>query len=569
MKETKEKTENIKPVLTGAILLLGIILLYFVYAPLELYANNIEDFAYDLRDLVSVILPAAIVTAFFTTFLFTVLRALSNRVWKAALIIVFIFFIASYIQGIFLSRNLPPMDGTPVSWTGFDYQRKYSIICIAVLSAAMIFAVRHIRFEKIASFIKLTSLALTALVLLSSALLIFSDGMAQDKPKQYVSDEGLLEMSSEDNLMVFLVDAIDAEAFRQVYECHPEYDELFQDFTFFPNTMAGYPYTSRAIPHIFSGDWYENNGSFTDWCNRVFSSSELITMLKEEEYQSGFYCSEYNFSDVLSDTFINVRIQQNDIAPLPFLLTQLKLSAYRFFPYDLKKTVMLTPEEAERNTSAGQSADAYRCLPEELEEIFKSKDISVTDKKQFKFIYTFGAHLPFDYDAQSEMIEDCSYLSSVEKTMSVCAEYLIRLKESGVYDCTGIVILADHGYNGEESSGRQNPVLLIKGKNEKHPFMISEKSVSHADMKDAILSLQNGSDSLHVFPFEENEPRERRYLQYDYAGEEYLTEYIQTGYAADESSMAETGNRYVRHDFQWLLDGISSRINGKRDAIND
>ncbi|MDO5444385.1 MAG: sulfatase-like hydrolase/transferase [Eubacteriales bacterium] len=560
MSKNIEKTENRNAFLSGFIVLLGISALYFIYGPLELYANNIEDFAYDLGDLVSVMPLAAILAASFTAAVLAVLKRFNRRVWKTALIVLFVFFITSYIQGIFLSRDLPPMDGTPVSWKEFNFQRKYSIICIIILAIIMFFTIRHVGFEKVISIIKLASIALTAMILISSFLLIFSDGVTQDKPKQYASDEGLLEMSTEDNLVVFLVDAIDADAFREVYEYHPEFEELFKDFTFFPNTMAGYPYTSRAIPHILSGTWYENQGSFTDWCNGVFSSSELISKLKDDEYRLGFYCSEYNFAEALSDTFENLHIQQAEIDPLPFLLTQLKLSAYRFFPYDLKKAVMLTAEEVGTSTAAKQSDDEYKCLPEELEETFKKNDIFTSDQKQFKFIYTYGAHLPFEYESQSEMIDNYTYLSSVEKTMSVCAEYLSRLKESGVYDNSSIVILADHGYNGEESTGRQNPVLLIKGKNEKHSFTTSEKPVSHADIQAALLALEAGSDSLHAFSFGENDLRERRYLQYDYAGEEYLTEYIQTGYAADESSMFKTGTSYTRRDFQWFVDGVRNKI---------
>ena len=562
MSGNKKKTENRNDILTGLIVLLGISVLYFIYGPLELYANNFEDFAYDLGDLVSVMPLAAVIAVLIAAAVLAAMNLFSKRVCKVVIILLYVFFITSYIQGTFLPQNLPPMDGTPVSWKEFDFQRKYSFLSIIVISILAFLVCRFVSFEKVISMIKLTSIALTALLLISSFLLVFTGEMMQDKPKLYAAEEGLLDMSDEDNLIVFLVDAVDADAFRQVYECHPEYDDLFQDFTFFPNTMAGYPYTSRAIPLIFSGNWYENQESFTDWCNEVFSSSELVKTLKEKKYQLGFYCSEYSFAEALSDTFDNVFIQQNRIDSLPFLLTQLKLSAYRFFPYDLKKSVMLSAEEVEASTAAEPIGDEYKCLPEELEDTFQKNKIEISNQKQFKFIYTYGAHLPFDYEAQSEMIEDCSYFSSVEKTMSVCADFLRMMKESGVYDNTGIVILADHGYNGEQSSGRQNPLLLIKGKKETHGFMTSEKPVSHADIKDALLALENGVDSLHAFPFGENELRERRYLQYEYAGEEYLTEYVQTGYAADESSMVETGNKFVRRDFLWFVDGVSNKMNG-------
>lgn len=66
-------------------------------------------------------------------------------------------------------------------------------------------------------------------------------------------------------------------------------------------------------------------------------------------------------------------------------------------------------------------------------------------------------------------IENGTYEQSIEASMTIVATYLQKLKDSGVYDNTAIMILSDHGYNIEDddsSEKRQHPILFVKGVDE-------------------------------------------------------------------------------------------------------
>ena len=54
--------------------------------------------------------------------------------------------------------------------------------------------------------------------------------------------------------------------------------------------------------------------------------------------------------------------------------------------------------------------------------------------------------------------------------MTIAATYLEKLKKADSYDNSVIIIMSDHGYDeeGTEEYGRQNPLLMIKGRNEHH-----------------------------------------------------------------------------------------------------
>ena len=95
----------------------------------------------------------------------------------------------------------------------------------------------------------------------------------------YCTNEKILEMSEDSNLIIFLADQIDSEAFKEVMSVHEEYEEIFEDFTFFENTMSGYAWTLRSIPFILSGQWFENEQSYWDYTPQALNNSPLFSYL--------------------------------------------------------------------------------------------------------------------------------------------------------------------------------------------------------------------------------------------------------------------------------------------------
>ena len=115
-----------------------------------------------------------------------------------------------------------------------------------------------------------------------------------------------------------------------------------------------------------------------------------------------------------------------------------------------------------------------------------------------------------------------------------------------------IIVLSDHGYNiegdaidtpqrNENETGRQHPILFIKGLNENHDFQVSGAPISFEDLVGAYYKLLDGAASDDCFEYKEGDQRERRYLLYKYLGEDHMVEYMQTGYAGDESTLIPTG----------------------------
>lgn len=126
----------------------------------------------------------------------------------------------------------------------------------------------------------------------------------------------------------------------------------------------------------------------------------------------------------------------------------------------------------------------------------KKTPVTLTDDKCFRFIHLVGAHSPWHQDAQMNEIENGTYEQSIEASMTIVATYLQKLKDSGVYDNTAIMILSDHGYNIEDddsSEKRQHPILFVKGVGEHYDeLQISSAPISQSDYLEAYTRLLDG-----------------------------------------------------------------------------
>ena len=175
-----------------------------------------------------------------------------------------------------------------------------------------------------------------------------------------------------------------------------------------------------------------------------------------------------------------------------------------------------------------------------------NNDINKIDSKYFSFIHIEGGHVPFDYDDNVNKIENGTYEQKVGSSLTVIDKFINRLRENDVYDNSVIIIMADHGFGKKDKEGgRQNPILFIKGKNEHHDMIESDKPVSFTDLNQIYQDLLNGKTSEDLLK-DVDYNRKRVFLWYEYAHEDHMVEYEQTGHAWDESTLVPTGKEYNR-----------------------
>lgn len=525
-----------------------------IYAPLELYVNNMEEFWYD-----AFVLFPFIIKDFFFFFAislagFAVTYLVAKIVYEIALYGYFVCMIACYIQGNYMIKGLPPLDGTDINWTWYRLEMIKSTIMWAAVAVICLIGFFILKYDKVKKAISYISIFMV--LMLASTITVLSINGDIFTKKQYEKFNKLdqFEMSTDTNFVIVMLDAIDEECFWQVWEQHPEYAEEMRDFTFYNNAMSGYAYTDHSLPLIISGEWYENKEPFSDYQIRIFKDSPFFNRLKEQGYTLSYYEDEYKFEvGVMDGAFNNLAYTQSSLWDAPLFNKRIiKMVGMKYAPYLLKPKCWFNVDMLNNQEMTPKDEELFSWKNKAFYDDVKEDDITYVDGKRFKLIHLMGAHVPFYYDKDVNEIDNANYYTCIESSMTVTMAYLDKLREAGVYDNSVIIVLSDHGYNiegdavdtpqrNENETGRQHPILFIKGLNENHDFQVSGAPISYADLVSAYYQLMDGVASDDCFEYKEGDQRERRYLLYKYLGEDHMVEYVQTGYAGDESTLIPTG----------------------------
>jgi hypothetical protein len=527
----------------------------FIYAPMELYFENKSEYWFDIRHLLPVCLMMFLTVFALSVAAMLIVRLINIKLYYGCTILYFIAYICTYIQGNYLAGNLPALDGAAVPWDLYDYQRKYCIILWITVIAVMALLYKFTNINTVVNWTKWLPLAVSAVLFITLGVVCINNDGLSKKLSIAVSTDYELEMSTDKNFVIFVMDSMDGARLEELFDTHPEYSEVMKDFTYFDNTMAVYPYTEFAAPFILSGDWFECDEYIDEYKRNVYGNATILNNLEERGYRLGLYEAEAPLTDEYMYRFENVKDVENEFTSVwDFIKVEMRLVGLRYAPYDLKQRCLVMPEEIPNLRKQVNGIEYVKFTDSNMTlcNAIKEKGITFTDDKCFKYIHIEAAHIPFRYDENLNIVDNADYTSNMEAAMTVLMEYINALKENGVYDNTAILITADHGYNTEDEASitpekRQHAILFVKGFDEQHNEMtISSAPISHEDYQQAYVRLLDGADSSQVFDWKDGDYRERRYLYFYLWDMNNMDEYIQTGYAGDESTMIPTGVTFVQ-----------------------
>lgn len=539
----EKKKRSFKGLIPALLVSLAASFMLGVFAPMEIYYSNQDQFWFEVKQLIPVVVILFVVLFVISTLIFTLMYLINDKLYTVGLVLYFIAYISTYIQGNFLVKNLPGLDGTQPDWSKYISEDIKTAVVWIVIAAIVIAAICIFKSSKFKSAISVVSLCMFLMTAITMVTLILTTKVADKNYDMVITDKDQFEMSTDTNFIILLLDATDAGTYKTVAEKHPEYAQVFEDFTFYDNTVCGYTFTKQSIPLVLTGKWYENEQPFESYTADAYKTSPLFTQLQSKGYKMGMYETEtYNTDDDMYK-FSNILEDKTGISSyFAFIEREIQIVGYKYAPFILKRFCMVGTQDFEYFRSNPEGCETYSLDNEVFYDKVQNTEITKTDDKTFKFIHLWGAHVPFVYDKDMNVIENGTYEQNVEACMTMTDAYLKKLKESGVYDNSVIIVMADHGfYHDDEPSNRQHPILFIKGKNEKHDYAVSEVPVSFDDLQEAYSRLIDGAKGTEVFDAKEGDSRERRYLYYEYVHDDIMEEFYQTGYAGDMDTLVPTG----------------------------
>lgn len=521
----------------------------FLYAPLELLLTNMDEFWFDAYILTSVMIVVFVIGSVVSILAFVLLYKINEKLYRFGLMLYFAGFICLYVQGNILNAGLPPLNGEPIDWSMYPAERMKSIILwgSVFLAALAVTILCKVKTDLLDKFVKLISICMTLMLCITILTLALTNGGFEKKPNMSVTDRAMFDMSLDGNFVILILDAVNADTMNSMIETNAEYRDIFTDFTSYNNVMGVYPYTKHSIPFILTGEWFENETAYREYAREVYGNSQFLKTLEEKDYQMGVYETMLPLDDAGIGRFENVLPNARGVSDKwAFARWQMLMAGFKYAPYDLKRFSFVNPNAFGKLKIIPEGETLFTESNTEFYDRVLYNEIRYVDRKCFRFIHIDGGHLPFIYDENVNVIENGTYESNLQACLTMTKAYLTKLKESDVYDNSVIIVMSDHGYNGTEAQGRQNPFFCVKGINEKHELETSDAPISYVDLQEAYQRLLSGADGGSIFDWQSGDLRERRYLFHEYTKEDYMVEYIQPGQAGDTSVMYETGNVYSR-----------------------
>ena len=528
----------------------------FIYEPVIMYVNNMSDFWFDIYTLIycssiSFIMMFSVIIIVYTLIYIISNKVLKNKknIYSIMVIIGFVFFIITYIQGNFLAGSLPVLDGKTIEWNSYITENIVSVILLLVVSLFAFFITKKIKFEKSIKVLKYITIVIFVMLFISLVTTCMTKEGCFSRKRYTVTSttKNLNNYSSKNNLIIFLLDSIDSETAEQIIQKNPEYEKVFEDFTYYPDTVGGYAFTRDTVPLLLSGQWNENKENFGEFYNEAMDNSKLMELLKQKKYNINIYNDEIPYNTENAKVIKNLSFD-NNVDSIKFIKQEIKYDLFKYLPFYLKKYSRVegmnfnyTRKIENDNLFLWENTNFYNN--------YLSEEAKIGSANEFKYIHLEGAHYPFNSDKNLNEVENGTYEDKIEASIKLIDKYLNYLKSNNIFDNSAIIILADHGFwfdiEKDDLLKRQNPILYIKGFNEKHERQISDEKVSFGDFQDIYKELLDGKKTFELFEnIDTTKPR--RFLLQFVGSYDHMVEFLQHGHSKDLSTLEETGNIYDR-----------------------
>lgn len=562
------------------------------FPPMEVYLGNVMEFAFPPSVLWWMLLLEA---AAMTVLVSAVEMLLPERLFAVVNLAGLSLGLCAYIQAAFLNSHMGTLTGTTdVYETGLIVGNL--LLWGAVWVAVYLFFgwMAHVQKRRTAvSSLVFLSLALLAMQTTALVVQWMQTDTAAMQKGTYLTGTDEFVLSSEQNVVEFVVDSCDVRYFEQTMERYPDMTDGLRGFTYYPNATSTHSRTYPSVTYMLTGRMCYFDRPMTQYVDEAWQNGTFVPDLKAAGCDVRVFTESPYISDAALELVDNSGTVEGDwlsyISPRGLLTQMLKISLYRESPYCIKwrfaydggkvnRAVMRYPDPViEEN-------DAYF-----YHRLTSDRRLTVSDdySRAYRFYHFSGAHPGERLSAQATASDTADRLAAIRGNIYIIEEYLAQLKALGLYESTTVIITADHGSSGStDHSSADNleiaypyrPLMLVKpaGVGDEAAFATSQAPVCHSDLFATVLT-GVGSDAAAygeaIWNIAPDTQRERYYyftaMYSDANGEVALREYRVDGDAGDPANWTLTGRYWdilyseravSRHRLSDLRDDVAQAV---------
>ena len=543
---------NAKQMIKDIIAIVPVVFAICIYAPIEIFIMNKNEFWFGLGDIMRVILIVTLVCC--ATLLIPILL-LKRKATDIYTTVLSVLTLCIYIQGNFVGIRVGVMNGADIEWSLYLLRMFINLLAWIVLFT--LFLVLCYKKEMVRRIILNVAVIIFGIQIFTLTGLLVQYCRSEKEDKSITStytDENLYTVNKDDNVIIFILDMFDAEYFDTILTNNPQWSEQLDGFVLYDNFSGTYSTTTYSLAHLYTGKMFFNEKPLSEWIEYIADDRLYVDELLDEGFKLYYYSTiEGTIPSRLSKVAMNYYVGKCNVNNYPRLAKKLYMVvAFKYFPDCFKPLLWFDGYEFEALREC-EEASIYLSDNARFRDGIRTADWNEKDEKAIKYIYTVGSHYPYRIDRYGKDVHigEVTAVECAEGVLQIIDEYLKHIKEAGTYDNTTIIITADHGYYWDGTL--QSPVMLIKPQNNRGRLKISNSPVCQADFAATVLELANvdnyssyGYSMLHV---DDNDSRERFFYQY------YLNENSDNGnyrlieYSIDSNSRQRewfklTGDEY-------------------------
>jgi hypothetical protein len=492
---------------------------FLLFGMLDIFLNNILNFPVRLSDVLF-----AVLIGFFPVWIVIsgVLFLLPGRFFTVVVSLAVGVLIAVYLQGNILNLLLPlgPLTGDSIPWHEYTIHTiiNATLWLLIILTPPLVcYFVSSKTWKKIVYIVCIFITGMQGAALGSAY--ISNAYMLRENAEYYLSREDAFEVSSENNIMVFVIDRLDYLYIDAIRESDPAFFNRLDGFTDFTNATTTHEATFPSATYMTTGVDYDYVKSRMEYFDYAWSNSDFIPMLRNANYTMKYHMTKgfvYSDENRLKGIADNLREGVVEATLVSVVRSFARLSLYRFSPMAIKP-VFWRPYVAFDMT---MHIENYVSDNDPLfMQLLTENGLSLQDTgNNYFYLHLDGAHSPFTMDENGIYIGESDLVNQTKGCFNILYRYMDEMKRLGVYENATIIIIADH------SRESLNIGFFVKPRGSAStPLVQNNAPVSTANLLPTILhseGFEYSSFGVSAFDVEQDTDGVRLAMRYSASGNE-------------------------------------------------
>jgi len=538
---TSHRSKNSTAIMMMAIILLNL----FIFSPFSLYTTNLEQFTTSLPEVMKLCLIPVLILFLLSIPVINLSVRNTHRI--SALLAMFSLLI--WFQGNVLLWNYGILDGRNINWN--DYiSRGWIDGCIWIIALGFV----YFFYQKFGESVIKSAVFILILQLLTLCYTSYENWGLINKESIKIATEDpteLFKFSRNGNILHIVADGFQSDVFDELL--HQErlkdnYQDSFQGFVFYRETLGAFPYTKFAIPAFLASEMYSNKLPKDVYVDKILKGHTILSAAYNERYEidiaSGGNYLINRYSNLPYTNMYNLDNIKSASAEFRDTAVIIDLALFRVSPHFLKKYVYNNQDWLVSKLAKSENIFQFSYFSHTIFLNMFSQIMSIErEEPVYKYIHVMNTHNPMVVDNQ------CRYAGQATKmnrttltiqsrcTLDTLSMLFQKMKDLGVYDNTLIIVHGDHG--GWAPNYRQgppvtfstgaiardwltslaSPLLAIKKPNDNANFRVSDVQASLLDIPATISDIMNWDTYFKSQSLEKINPgdnRKRFFRYYDY-----------------------------------------------------